>query len=136
MDTASQILVVGGTCILMYGLLLGIPMIVARGRSPRPPHYLVAAHLAAIIQGGVLLALTVAVEFSVLPAGWEAGAAGALVGGIVLFDLGLTVNWLQGVKDSFAENALGGKISALGLPFVLGGAGILLVGVIAALFHV
>lgn len=119
--------------ILSVGFLLGIPMAMARGRSPRAPRYLFAAHLAAIIQGGVLLALTVAISFSTLSMGIETIAALLLVGGIALFDLGLIVNWLQGVEDAFAENSLGNKISTVGTPLVLIGTGIMLYGVVAAL---
>ncbi len=132
MDNATQIFVVGGMIVLSFGFLLGIPMSIARGRAPRAPRYLFAAHLAAIIQGGLLLAMTVAIGFSTLSPGIETVAAVLLLGGIVLFDLGLVINWLQGVEDAFAEKALGNKISAIGTPFVLVGTGIVLYGVLAA----
>ncbi len=97
MDIATRILVVGGMSVLAFGLLLGIPMAVARSKSPRAPRYLFAAHLAAIIQGGLLLALTIAVDFADLSSGAETAAASLLVGGVVLFDLGLAFNWVQRV---------------------------------------
>lgn len=118
---------------LAFGLLLGIPMAVARGKSPRAPRYLLAAHLAAIIQGGLLLALTIAVGFSTLSAGMETTAAALLVGGVALFDLGLALNWLEGVQDAFGEGSLGNKISAAGTPLVLAGTGIVFYGVMVAL---
>lgn len=133
METANRILIVGGTSVLLFGFLLGIPMAMARSKAPRPPRYLFSAHLAAIIQGGMLLALTVAVGFSALSAGTATAAAALLVGGVVLFDLGLTLNWVQGVEDAFGEKSLGNRVSALGTPLVLFGAGILLFGVLAAL---
>lgn len=132
MDAATRILVVGGMVVLSYGFLLGIPMAAARSESPRAPRYLFAAHLAAIIQGGLLLALTVAVGFSGLGALGHTLAASLLVGGIVLFDLGMTVNWLQGVEDAFAAGSLGHRISTVGTPLVLLGTGILLYGVVTA----
>ena len=132
MIEATAILVVGGITVLFLGLLLGIPMIITRRQSARAPRYLLAAHLAAIIQGGMLLALTVAVDFSALPAGVETIGAGLLVGGVALFDSGLVLNWIQGVADAFAEGSLGNKISGLGTPLVLIGAAILLYGVLAA----
>lgn len=132
MDDAHQILVVGGMFIVVVGFLLGIPMAQARNRAPRAPRYLLAAHLAAIIQGGLLLALTVAFGFSALSSWVEVLAAWLLVGGIALFDLGLVLNWLQGVKDAFAENSPGNKISTIGTPLVLVGTGILFFGVVAA----
>lgn len=132
-ETATRILIAGGTSVLLFGLLLGIPMAVARSKGPKPPRYLFSAHLAAIIQGGLLLALTIAVGFSTLSPGIETTAAALLVAGVALFDLGLTLNWLQGVEDAFGEDSLGNKISGLGTPLVLIGAGILFFGVIAAL---
>ena len=133
MSSASQILITGGMFILAFGFLLGIPMAMARGRAPRAPRYLFAAHLAAIIQGGLLLALTVAIGFSTLSAGVETTAAVLLAVGIILFDLGLALNWLQGVEDAFAENSLGNKVSTAGTPLVLVGTGIVFYGVLAAL---
>lgn len=133
MDVASRVLIVGGMCVLSFGLLLGIPMAVVRSKAPRAPRYLFAAHLAAIIQGGLLLALTVAIGFSTLSTGFETTAASLLVVGVVLFDLGLALNWLQGVDDAFAAGSIGNKISGLGTPLVLAGAGILLYGVLAAI---
>lgn len=133
MEIATRVLVVGGMGVLVFGLLLGIPMALARRKASRAPRYLFAAHLAAIIQGGMLLALTVALDFSRLAAGVELTAASLLVGGVALFDVGLTANWLQGVEDAFEEDSLGNKISGLGTPLVLIGAGIVLYGVVAAL---
>lgn len=108
-------------------------MAVARSKAPRAPRYLFAAHLAAIIQGGVLLALTIAIDFSTLSPQIETVAASLLVLGVVAFDLGLVLNWLQGVEDAFAEEALGNKISGVGTPLMLIGIGIVLYGVVAAL---
>lgn len=133
MDVATRILIVGGMAVLSFGFVLGIPMAMARNRASRAPRYLVTAHLAAIIQGGLLLALTVAVGFSGLSAGIETTIAGLLVGGIALFDLGLVINWLQGVDDAFGEKSLGNKVSSLGTPLILVGTGMLFYGVLAAL---
>lgn len=131
-DTAARILVIGGMSVLSLGFLLGIPMARARSKAPRAPRYLFAAHLASIVQGALLLALTIAVEFSELAAGVEVAASSSLVGGIALFDLGLVLNWVQGVEDGFGEASLGNKISTIGTPFVLIGTGIVLFGVLVA----
>lgn len=132
MDAATRIMIVGGMSVLALGFLLGIPMAAARSRAPRAPRYLLAAHLAAIIQGGLLLALTIAVGFSDLSVRAATTAASLLVGGVALFDLGLVVNWLQGVEDAFGEKSLGNKISTAGTPLVLIGTGILFYGVLVA----
>lgn len=81
----------------------------------------------------MLLGLTVAVEFSNLAPTAETTGAALLTSGVVLFDFGLALNWLQGVQDGFAEKSLGNKISAAGTPLVLVGFGILFWGVLAAL---
>ncbi len=130
MDTATRVLVVGGMSVLGFGLLLGIPMAAARSKAPQAPRYLFAAHLAAIIQGGLLLTLTIALGVSTLSANTETAAASVLLAGVALFDLGLAANWLQGVEDGFGEKSLGNKISAVGTPLVLIGTGILLYGVL------
>lgn len=132
MDAATRIMIVGGMSVLSLGFLLGIPMAAARSRAPRAPRYLLAAHLAAIIQGGLLLALTIAAGFADLSIGAATTAASLLVGGVVLFDLGLVVNWLQGVEDAFGEKSLGNRISTVGTPLVLAGTGILFYGVLVA----
>jgi len=115
------------------GFLLGIGMSAARTKAARAPRYLLAAHLAALIQGGLLLGLAVAVGSWGLGAALQATGAGLLVGGVVLFDLGLVLNWIQGVQDGFGEKSPGNKISAAGTPLVLVGFAILFWGVIAGL---
>ncbi len=130
MQTANQVLIVGGVSILFFGMLLGIPMIATRSRHARAPRYLFAAHLASIIQGAVLLAMSIAVGFATLSSGMAITAAILLLVGMALFNLGLTFNWLQGVEDAFAEKSVGNKVSGLGTPLVLGGGGIVLFGVI------
>jgi hypothetical protein len=132
-DNATRILIVGGMGIVAGGFLLGIGMIAARSKAARAPRYLLAAHLAALIQGGLLFGLTTAVGFSTLGAAWETTGAVLLVGGVALFDLGLVMNWVQGVQDGFGEKSPGNKISAAGTPLVLGGFAILFWGVITAL---
>lgn len=133
MDTAGRVLIVGGMSVLSFGLLLGIPMAQARSKAHQAPRYLLIAHLAALIQGGILLALTAATSFSSLSSGVETTAAVLLVAGAALFGLGNATNWLQGVRDGFAEKAIGNKISAPGTGGMLIGGGILLYGVITAL---
>jgi hypothetical protein len=133
MDNATQILITGGMFILAYGFLLGIPMALAREKASRAPRYLVAVHLAALIQGGMLLALTIAFDFSTLTSWIKTIAASLFVGGVILFDLGLTLNWLQSVGDAFGEKSLGYKISSAGTPLVLISAGIIVYGVFTAL---
>lgn len=134
MDNATQILIIGGMFILTYGFLLGIPMAMAREKASRTPRYLMAAHLASLIQGGMLLALTIAFDFSTLIPWVETIVASLFLGGVILFDLGLTLNWLQKVEDSFGEKSLGYKVSSAGTPLVLISAGFIMYGVLVSAF--
>lgn len=133
MDRASQILLVGGMSVLMFGLLLGIPMGLARQKASHAPRYLVLAHLASIIQGGLLLALTVVVGSSALSSGMETLAAAAAVSGSALFGVGNTINWLQKVQDAFSEKSLGNKIGSVGTPLIVIGVGMFLFGALKGL---
>lgn len=133
MDISTQILIIGGMFILSFGFLLGIPMALAREKASRAPRYLLAAHLAALIQGGMLLALTIAFDFSTLNPWVKTAAASTFVAGVTLFDLGLTLNWLQSVDDAFREKSPGYKISSAGTPLVLISAGVIVFGVLTAL---
>jgi hypothetical protein len=133
MTTATRVLVVGGMSVLGFGFLLGIPMAAARSKAPQAPRYLFSAHLAAIIQGGLLLALTIGVSVSTLSDKVETAAASLLLAGVVLFDSGLALNWLQGVRDGFGEKSLGNKVSAAGTPLVLIGTGVLFYGVLSGI---
>jgi hypothetical protein len=130
-NSGTEILILGGMGIAACGFLLGIGMIAARTKAARAPRYLLAAHLAALIQGGLLLGMAAAVRFSSLGAALETTGAALLVGGVVLFDLGLVWNWIQGVQDGFGEKSPGNKVSAVGTPFVLVGFAILFWGVLA-----
>lgn len=134
MDNATQILIIGGMFILTYGFLLGIPMAMAREKASRTPRYLMAAHLASLIQGGMLLALTIAFDFSTLIPWVETIVASLFLGGVILFDLGLTLNWLQKVEDAFGEKSLGYKVSSAGTPLVLISAGFIMYGVLVSAF--
>lgn len=133
MNAATEILIVGGMLVLTFGLLLGIPMALARGKASHAPRYLVLAHLASIIQGGLLLALTVAVGFSPLSERIETAAAYAAVSGSALFGIGNTINWLQDVQDAFEKKSIGNKMGAAGTPLIIIGVGTLLVGVLKGL---
>ncbi|MEJ2216203.1 MAG: hypothetical protein P8099_06265 [Gemmatimonadota bacterium] len=133
MDTGTRILILGGMSMVACGFLLGIGMIAARSKAARAPRYLLAAHLAALIQGGLLLGLAFAVGSSSPGGALETTGAAVLLGGVALFDLGLVSNWLQGVQDGFGEKSPGNKISAVGTPLVLVGFAMLFWVVLAGL---
>jgi hypothetical protein len=130
METAEKVLIVGGVSMLAYGFLLGLPVSMIRMKSPHAPRHLITAHLAAIIQGALLLGLSRAVQLSALNPNLETAASALLLAGVGLFDLGATANWLQGVGDHFAERSLGWRLLAMSAPLNISAAGILLFGVV------
>jgi hypothetical protein len=131
--TAEKVLTVGGLSLVAYGFLLGVPISMIRMKSPHVSRHLITAHLAAIIQGALLLGMSRAVMFSTLAANLETAASALLLTGVALFDLGATANWLQGVGDHFAERSLGWKLLAMSAPLNLSAAGVFLFGVVRAL---
>lgn len=133
MDLSAKVLLVGGTVSLGYGFVLGIPLTAIRMKVPGAPRHLVIAHLAAIIQGATLIALSVAAGFASLPSRLETVGASLLVAGCVLFVSGAVANWLQGIGDHFAARSLGWKLLAASGPLNLGGIGIILAGVVRSL---
>lgn len=130
MTTAATIFVVYGTLSLAVGFMLGIPLSQVRMQQPEAPRHLVTAHLAAIIQGGVHLALSRAVDLANLPAWLETTAALLLAVGSALFVAGAVANWRQGVGDHFAQRSLGWKLLSASSVGHVPGIGIVLVGVL------
>jgi hypothetical protein len=102
-------------------------------RSPHASRHLITAHLAAIIQGAVLIALSVASKFSSLAPPLETVSAVLLVTGCVLFVAGAVANWLQEVDDHFAARSLGWKLLAASGPMNVTGVVLMLAGVFKAL---
>ena len=125
-------MVVSGTLVLTYGLLLGIPMAVVRMKSPTAPRYLVSTHLEALMAGPALLAVTVAVRFSTLADTAEAAGVWALIAGIALSLAGGTLNWLAGSDDAFGERPAGWHLQALSGPLMVVGGLVLSSGVVLA----
>lgn len=116
---------------LGYGFVLGVPISQVRMQAPEAPRHLMVAHLSAIIQGGVHLALSVALVLSTLTPWLETTAALMLVSGSALFVAGATANWRQQVGDHFAERSLGWKLLAASSFGHLAGITIVIVGVLS-----
>ena len=133
MDTSEKVLLVGGVVSLTYGFLLGLPLTMARMKAPTASRHLVTAHLAAIIQGATLVALSEMIAHSELPTAIETTAAVLLVGGAGLFVAGAVANWRQAVEDHFAERSLGWKLLASSGPANVAGIVIILIGTLRGL---
>jgi len=132
-DTSEKVLLVGGVVSLTYGFLLGLPLTMARMKAPTASRHLVTAHLAAIIQGATLVALSEMIAHSELPTAIETTAAVLLVGCAGLFVAGAVANWRQAVEDHFAERSLGWKLLASSGPANVAGIVIILIGTLRGL---
>jgi len=133
LQTGQEILIVYGSISLMYGFALGIPMSSIRMRRPEAPRHLTVAHLSAIIQGGVHLALSIALGFADMTSWLATASAALLVTGSALFVSGATLNWLRQAGDHFAERSLGWKLLSASGPAHLSGMAIVTAGVIASI---
>jgi hypothetical protein len=133
MQTGQEILIVYGAISLMYGFVLGIPLSRIRMRQPEAPRYLVVAHLSAIIQGGVHLALSIALGFADMTPWLTTLSAALLISGSALFVSGATLDWLQRVGDHFAERSLGWRLLAASGPVHISGMAIVTAGVLTSI---
>ena len=133
MDTSEKVLLLGGLLSLSYGFLLGLPLASARMVAPSASRHLVTAHLAAIIQGAMLLALTRAAAVSTLPQAAETAGAALLVTGCTLFAGGAIINWRQQIDDHFAVRSMGWRMLAASGPLNIGGLSVFIVGTVMAL---
>jgi MFS superfamily sulfate permease-like transporter len=133
LDASGEVLIVGGCTSILYGFLLGLPLTMARMKSPTASRHLVTAHLASIIQGATLVALASVMDVSDLPHAIETLAAVLLVAGAVLFVAGALANWRQNVEDHFATRSIGWKLFATSGPVNITGAITVLIGVLRGL---
>jgi hypothetical protein len=130
MQTAAKILIVGGISNLAYAVLIGFALARARSATLEVPRYLVLSHTGPLMQGIMLLALSLALPLSDLSTGIETLAAWLLVASAASIGLGDTLNWRQGVRDPFAEKPIGYYLAVLTSITGVGGIGILLAGVV------
>ena len=133
METAAKVLIVGGMLNLVYGVITGLIISRLRSRGPEVPRFLTLAHIGPLMEGPMLLGLSVALGLSSLANGWETTAAWLLVAGSIGIAAGDTLNWLGGVGDAFAERSPGFFLQAIGGPLSGVGIAIVTVGVFAGL---
>lgn len=133
MERSAEVLLVGGMLVLLYGFILGVPMAMARMKSPTAPRHLVNTHLEALMAGAALLGLSLAASYSTLGDGLERLAAWLLVAGSVSTLAGGTVNWLTKTDDAFAARSPGFYLQAVGGPVILLGGILMALGVLKAI---
>ena len=131
MPAAEKVLITGGVAAVTVSLLLGLNL--ARLRQSRPlleVHPWLAAHQTALLQGLMMLGLSVAVGLSSLSSGWESLAAWLIVVGATMSTLANLANASQRVQDQFAQRSLGLRLNTVQAILVLPGVVILLIGVL------
>ena len=134
LPTAAKILIAGGTLNLGLAFVLGFILSGKRLRNPdADPGYLVHAHRVSLQEGFMLLGLTFAVLLSPLASGLETVGASLLVASSAFQDGSAIVNWLQGVRDEFAERSPGLTLATINALLAVAGLAILVVGVIRGL---
>jgi hypothetical protein len=135
MDTASKILIVGGTLNIALSFVIGFVWSRIRlhpkpGVDPKGPEL---PHRMALWEGFMLLGLTWAVQLSDLPAIWETVAASMVVASSVFQDASVITNWRTGVQDQFAAKNIGFRFATINAILAAGGVLILTVGVLTGL---
>lgn len=131
MPTAQKLLLIYGVVVLVYAFGLGFAMAKARSTSPSAPRALTNAHLSGLMQAPLHLGLAAALATTGFAGGAATAGAVLLVAGCAMEQIGATLNWLQHTTDQFAQRSLGFKFNAAGGPFMMVGAVILAVGIIA-----
>ena len=130
-DSAVQVLVLGGLATLLYGFVLGVPLAAVRSSTPQAPRALVTTHLEMLMSGPILLSLAAIVQLT----GFDGTAAGVgavlLVVGTGLLAVGGTLNWLQDVDDQFGGRSAGWKCNAVAGPTALIGLAVLAIGILS-----
>jgi hypothetical protein len=134
METSAKILVVGGVLNLALAFVFGYVLSSVRLRTPgAETGYLPQVHRAALWEGFMLLGLAFAAGLSKLPSGLEITAAALLVASSAFLAASSILNWLQGVRDHFAERSFGLTLASVQAVLATAGLGIFLVGVFRGL---
>lgn len=134
MEPAANVLVTAGVLALAVGLLIGFSLARRRARQPADElRYLQVAHEGALLQGFLMLGLSLAVGLSDLGSRLELAAAWLVVAAAVFNTAAGLVNFRQKVTDQFAQRSVGLRLNTINSLLVAPGVGIFVVGVIRGL---
>lgn len=132
MSTAQLVFIAYGVIIMVVGFALGTVLGVVRMKAPSVRN-LATAHVETLMQAALHLALA----FAVGAVGFDSGAAtvGAwlLVAGSAMQACGVTINWIQGVGDQFAERSFGFYFNSVATFVALPGVAIIAHGILSRL---
>jgi hypothetical protein len=128
MSAASKVLIVAGVLNLAAAFVVGFILSVQRLKEPdRPGGYLLQSHRVMLWESFMLLGLAYGVTLARLPSGWKLAGAILLVASAFFQDLSSVLNWLQDVRDEFAQRSLGFYMAVINA--VLATAGLVILGV-------
>ena len=132
MSTAQRVFIGYGTSILIVGFGLGTVLGLLRLKSPSIRN-LATAHVETLMQAAMHLGLA----FAIGAVGFQGTAAtvGAwlLVVSSGMQALGVTTNWIQNVRDQFAERSLGYYANSASTLIALPGLAIIAYGILRRL---
>ena len=115
MSSPQRLFIAYGTIILIVGFGLGTVLGVVRMKSPAVRN-LATAHVETLMQACLHLALAFAVGAVHFDSGAATAGAWLLIVGSAMQVFGVTINWINDVKDQFAERSL----KAIGIKLVIG----------------
>lgn len=131
----TNILVLAGVLNLAYGFLTGFAYAKERMSKEWVSRYLQAAHIGPLLQGIMLLSLTIAFQVASLSETMQSISIWLLVASSIFIALKDTVNWLMSIKDEFQEKPILGKsLGTIGVLTGFIGLGILIYGVFKGIF--
>lgn len=132
MSTAQQLFLIYAMLVLGLGFLLGSILGMLRMQQPSI-RSLATAHVETLMQGAMHLGLAFAVGLVGFDSGLATVGAWLLVIGSAMQAFGVTMNWIQKVKDQFAEKSLGYMVNSASTFVAVPGLAITMFGVLTNL---
>ena len=132
MSTAQRLLIGYGTIILTVGFVLGTVLGMLRRHAP-PIRNLATAHVETLVQSAVAFGLAFAVGVVGFDSAAATWGAALLVAGSALQAAGVTLNWITGTTDQFADRSPGLVLNSVSTFVIWPG---LIVTVVGILIHI
>jgi hypothetical protein len=130
LSPACRVLVLGGIGNIALSFLLGWVLSAKRMGGPMEPHrWLLVAHEVSLQEGLLLLGVTVAMPYALLPPWAALLGAWLLVAASVFQDSSGIVNWLRGTGDQFAQRSTGWVLASINAVLNTAGLGVVAFGV-------
>ncbi len=131
MTTAQQILIGYATIALSAGFLLGVILGAVRSKQSSARN-LATAHVETLLQGAVLLGVAFALGLTDFDGRLATWGATLLAIGSAMQAVGVTLNWITGTVDQFAERSPGFLLNSASTFAAVPGLAILAYGILSA----